>query len=189
MLQLLLSSVALLLGFASAIPIPTNVTRLHLSKRAGGVTSNVWEAAWQTYDYVVIGGGLTGLTVAARLAEDPTTSILVIEAGGDNRWDSRVYDIYTYGQAFGSELDWQLPTDQGRKMIAYVSTLLPLLVLMMFYNCSGKTLGGSTSINGAAWTRGIAAQYDAWSTLLEPSEAYLDWNWSSLFQYMKKVRS
>ena len=36
---------------------------------------------------------------------------------------------------------------------------------------SGKTLGGSSSINGGAWTRGLAAQYDAWSSLLETSEA------------------
>lgn len=51
----------------------------------------------------------------------------------------------------------------------------------------GKTLGGSSSINGAAWTRGMAAQYDAWSTLLEPSEASVGWNWASMFTYMKKV--
>jgi choline dehydrogenase-like flavoprotein len=52
---------------------------------------------------------------------------------------------------------------------------------------SGKTLGGSTSINGAAWTRGLNAQYDALSDLLEPSEANMNWNWDSLFTYMKKV--
>lgn len=54
--------------------------------------------------------------------------------------------------------------------------------------CRGKTIGGSTSINGAAWTRGLDAQYDALSDLLEPSEASVGWNWDSLFSYMKKVR-
>ena len=53
---------------------------------------------------------------------------------------------------------------------------------------SGKTLGGSSSINGAAWTRGLDAQYDAWSQLLEQSEQNLNWNWASMFSYMKKVR-
>jgi choline dehydrogenase-like flavoprotein len=53
--------------------------------------------------------------------------------------------------------------------------------------CSGKTLGGSTSINGAAYTRGLNAQYDAWSSLLEPSEAGVGWNWQNLWSYMKKV--
>jgi hypothetical protein len=54
---------------------------------------------------------------------------------------------------------------------------------------SGKTLGGSSSINGAAWTRGLDAQYDAWSQLLEQSEQNLNWNWASMFQYMKKVQT
>ena len=53
---------------------------------------------------------------------------------------------------------------------------------------SGKTLGGSTSINGAAYTRGLNAQYDAWSSLLETSEASVGWNWQNLWTYMKKAR-
>ncbi|KAL0580899.1 hypothetical protein V5O48_001093 [Marasmius crinis-equi] len=51
---------------------------------------------------------------------------------------------------------------------------------------SGKTLGGSSSINGAHYTRGLAAQYDAWSTLLDSSEANVGWNWQGMFNYMKK---
>jgi choline dehydrogenase len=50
---------------------------------------------------------------------------------------------------------------------------------------SGKTLGGSSSINGAAYTRGMAAQFDALSDLLDPADASLNWNWDSLFGYMK----
>lgn len=38
-----------------------------------------------------------------------------------------------------------------------------------------------------AYTRGLNAQYDAWSTLLEPSEASVGWNWQGLWSYMKKV--
>jgi choline dehydrogenase len=119
MFRFILPSAAFLLTLASATP--SNGAKQTLNKRANGVTWNVWDAAWQTYDYVVVGGGLTGITVAARLAENPSTSILVIEAGGDNRWDSRVYDIYNYGQAFNSELDWQFSADQGRNIVAYVS--------------------------------------------------------------------
>jgi choline dehydrogenase len=48
-------------------------------------------------------------------------------------------------------------------------------------------LGGSSSINGAHYTRGLKAQYDAWSTLLEPSEAKVGWNWNGIFGYMKKA--
>ena len=51
----------------------------------------------------------------------------------------------------------------------------------------GKTLGGSSSINGGTWTRGVKAQYDAFTTLLEPEDADKGWDWEGLFHYMKKV--
>ena len=70
---------------------------------------------------------MAGITVAARLAENPSVTVLVIEAGGDDRNDPRVYDIYRYGEAFGSELMWNWPTDQGRGIIG------------------GKTLGGGST--------------------------------------------
>jgi choline dehydrogenase len=63
-----------------------------------------------------VGAGLTGTTVAARLAENKSVTVLLIEAGNDDRTDSRVYDLYSYGQAFGSSLDWAWPTDQGKTM-------------------------------------------------------------------------
>lgn len=52
---------------------------------------------------------------------------------------------------------------------------------------SGKTLGGSSSISQALYTRGLAAQYDAWSDLLEASDSSVGWNWASLLKYMQKV--
>ncbi|KAI3599065.1 glucose oxidase [Moniliophthora roreri] len=154
MLQLLLGFVALTLHFASGSP--------PLCKRAYGVTNDPLVANGQTFDFIVVGGGLAGTTLAARLAETGTYSVLLVEAGADDRWDPRVYDIYNFGQAFGTSLDWQFQTEHGNMV-------------------SGKTLGGSTSING-----GLAAQYDAWSSLLEPSEANVGWNWNSMFNYMKK---
>ncbi|KAG8718647.1 hypothetical protein FRC08_004742 [Ceratobasidium sp. 394] len=149
--------------------IPASLLSLITSTRAANVvTSNPATVSNKTYDYIIVGGGLTGLTVAARLAEVSTNSVLVIEAGRDDRSDSRIYDIYKYSQAFGTDMDWHFPADQGKTILA------------------GKTLGGSSSINGAAFTRGLAAQYDAWSSLLTPAEQSLNWNWNSLFSYMKK---
>ncbi|KAG5635445.1 hypothetical protein H0H81_011238 [Sphagnurus paluster] len=139
-----------------------------LRKRASGVTTSASAANGQTFDYIVVGGGLTGTTVAARLAENAGVTVLLIEAGADNRLDPRVYDIYNYGQFFGSNLDWSWPAENGRRI------------------SGGKTLGGGSSINGAAYTRGAKEQYDAWSTLLEPSEASVGWNWNGIWGYMKK---
>ncbi|KAL5634055.1 hypothetical protein ACGC1H_006030 [Rhizoctonia solani] len=133
------------------------------------ITASPLDVSNQTYDYVVVGGGLTGLTVASRLTEDPKVKVLVIEAGRDDRRDPRIYDMFAYTQAFGTDMDWNWPlVDRGGRIKA------------------GKTLGGTSSINGAIYTRGHAAQYDAWSDLLTAKEKSLNWNWDSIFKYMKK---
>ncbi|KAF9528704.1 hypothetical protein CPB83DRAFT_308970 [Crepidotus variabilis] len=142
-----------------------------LWKRASGVISDASQANGQTFDYIIVGGGLTGLTVAARLAEDPSHTVLVVEVGADNRNDPRVYDLYRYGDAFNTELTWGWPADQGKLILG------------------GKTLGGGSSINGMAYTRGLSGQYDAWQNLLDPSEANVGWNWQGLFNYMKKAET
>jgi choline dehydrogenase-like flavoprotein len=79
-----------------------------------GVTSSPDEINGRTYDYIVIGGGLAGLTVAGRLTEDPETSVLVVEAGADDRNNPEVFDIYEFTVAFGGPLDWQYTADSGR---------------------------------------------------------------------------
>ncbi|KAH8810280.1 hypothetical protein DL96DRAFT_1505899 [Flagelloscypha sp. PMI_526] len=140
-----------------------------VSAGKSGVTGDPQDASNVTFDYIVVGGGLTGLALASRLSEDASTTVLVIEAGDDNRKDSRVYDVTKSGQFYGSNLDWSWPVDSGRT------------------TDGGKTLGGGSSINGAFWTRGAAAQYDAWSNLLTSDEQILGWNWNNLYTYMKKA--
>jgi choline dehydrogenase len=82
-----------------------------------GLTTSPSDVANKTFDYIIVGGGLTGLTVAGRLAEDPSVTVLVVEAGADDRQNPIVYDIYKYGKAFGTSLDWSWPTDMGRSMV------------------------------------------------------------------------
>ncbi|CAE6445439.1 unnamed protein product [Rhizoctonia solani] len=141
----------------------------HLVDARSVVTTNASEVSNRKYDYIVVGGGLTGITVASRLTEDPKVKVLVIEAGRDDRSDPRIYDMLAYTQAFGTDMDWDWPVVDLNKRIK-----------------GGKTLGGTSSINGAIYTRGHAAQYDAWSDLLTTDERNLNWNWDSIFKYMKK---
>ena len=134
------------------------------------VTSDYNSIAGRNFDYVIVGGGLTGLTVANRLTEDNNVNVLVIEAGNDDRNDPRVYDVGTYGQAFGTNLVWSFPT-------TYQSLSGNTKELK-----GGKTLGGSTSINGAAWNRGHAVQYDSIGSLGNDG-----WSWNDLQNYMNKA--
>jgi NADH dehydrogenase FAD-containing subunit len=78
-----------------------------------GVTTDPTLAANKTFDFIVVGCGLTGIATAARLSENANQTILCIEAGADNRNDPRVYDIYRYGEAFYSELDWSWAAEKG----------------------------------------------------------------------------
>ncbi|TFK97990.1 glucose oxidase [Pterulicium gracile] len=133
-----------------------------------GVTVDPAAAADQTFDYIIVGAGLTGTTVASRLSEDPNVSVLLIEAGGDARQDPRVYDMDRAFEFYASDLDWYWPADQGTHL------------------SGGKTLGGSSSTNGGAYTRAPKEQYDAMSKLLEPEEQSLGWNWNGLSKYMRK---
>ncbi|KAF7303603.1 Glucose oxidase [Mycena indigotica] len=155
-----------LLALASSVSASPN-----LQKRVSGVTYSSNGINGATFDYIVVGGGLAGMTVAARLAENPAITVLLIEAGQDDRSNSQIYDIYEYAQAFGGPMDWAWTAEQGKVIHG------------------GKTLGGSSSINGGHWTRGLAAQYDSWSKLLEDSEQSVGWNWNGIFNYMKKAES
>ena len=76
-----------------------------------------WSVDGQTFDYIIVGGGLAGLTVAGRLSEDSAKTVLVIEAGNDDRTNKSVYDVLEYGAAFGSSLTWTWETDLGRDIL------------------------------------------------------------------------
>ncbi|KAJ7763137.1 hypothetical protein DFH07DRAFT_939310 [Mycena maculata] len=158
-----------LISFAVLALASSSAAVPNLGKRVSGVTTSSTGINGSTFDYIVIGGGLAGMTVAGRLTEDPDITVLLIEAGEDDRTNPEIYDVYDYSDAFGGPMDWAWSAEEGRVIHG------------------GKTLGGSSSINGGHWTRGLNAQYDAWSTLLEDDEASVGWNWAGMFEYMKKA--
>ena len=89
-----------------------------LPEAASGVTTDPSLANGQTFDYIVVGAGLAGTVVDARLAENASLTILLIEAGQDERTNPLIYDIYRYGEAFNDRsLTWYWPTDQGRGLL------------------------------------------------------------------------
>ena len=136
---------------------------------ANGITSDPSVAADKAFDYIIAGGGLTGLTVASRVSEDPSISVLVIEAGQDDHADPRVNDVRTYGQAFDTELDHAIYSTPVQSQDSKGLLLV-----------AGKTLGGSGSINGASWTKGPRTQYDVLPILTGDDS----WGWDGLNEFM-----
>lgn len=102
-----LATFAILLGCAIILTRPVLAD-------ISGITTDAAAANGKTFDYIVVGGGTAGMTVAARLAEDPNMTILMVEAGGDNRTNPDVFDVLKFSNLLGGPLDWAWPADQGK---------------------------------------------------------------------------
>lgn len=126
-----------------------------------------------TYDYVIVGAGSAGCVLANRLSANPAIRVLLLEAGGNDAhpylrvpigigmlWKHRLFDW-----GFDSEPDAAL---HGRQ-----------LVLLR-----GKVLGGSSSVNAMAFTRGHPANYDHWSRHGAPG-----WSYAEVLPYFKRVET
>ncbi|ORY67689.1 GMC oxidoreductase [Pseudomassariella vexata] len=135
--------------------------------RDQGCSSATKETA---YDYVVVGGGTSGLVVAKRLSEDLSVSVLVIEAGDSVFNNVNVTNPNGYGLAFGTEIDYAYQTVNQTYGGGLIQTMR-----------AGKALGGTSTINGMAYTRAEISQIDAWEQVGNDG-----WNWDSLFPYYLK---
>ncbi|KAG6918273.1 hypothetical protein DXG01_015647 [Tephrocybe rancida] len=132
--------------------------------------ANLAASTASLYDYVIVGGGSAGLALAARLSEDPSKSIAVLEAGGSGNDNSNITDLRLNRENYGSSVDWQFVTvpqaHAGGRTQAQVQ---------------GKVLGGSSAINSGMYTRGNKIEYDALEAL-----GAKGWNWNSTFAFSKQ---
>jgi len=135
-----------LLGVAEALPnygISESVLALPIADSVDDrVIHDPDDVKGRSYDYIIVGGGLTGLTTAARLTEHPDISVLVIESGF---WESDrsadVYDLTHYGRVFETAIDHKFAI--GIQAIDNRSQVVH----------SGHGLGGSTLLNGGTWSK------------------------------------
>jgi choline dehydrogenase-like flavoprotein len=104
-----------------------------------------------SYHYVIAGAGSAGCVLAGRLSADPACRVVLLEAGGsDRKREIRIPAAFT--KLLGTAYDWNHRTSKQ-----------PQLSDRELYWPRGKTLGGSSSINGQIWTRGHRVDYDGWA--------------------------
>src|SRR5499427_3552288 len=113
------------------------------------------------YDFIVCGSGTSGSVVAARLAADLNTHVLLLEAGGADETDL-VTNPNRWPMTLGSELDWGFVTEPS-----------PHLNGRAIGYSMGKVLGGGSSINVSTWSRGHRADWDFYASESDdPSWSY-----------------
>lgn len=124
-----------------------------------------------TFDYIIVGAGSAGCVLANRLTADPSIRVLLLEAGGR---DNYLWIHIPVGLAYihnNPRVDW-----------CYESEPEPHLDNRRIRMPRGKTLGGSSSINGMVFVRGHASDYDQWRQM-----GNTGWGWDDVLPYFRKL--
>jgi choline dehydrogenase-like flavoprotein len=122
------------------------------------------------YDYIIVGAGSAGCVLANRLTEDPAVTVLLIEAGGRD-WHPYIHVPLGMGRMHDYGMfDWGYETDPE-----------PNLNNRRIEAMRGKVLGGSSSINVMAYTRGNRGDYDRWA-----QKGARGWSYADVVPYFQR---
>ena len=129
--------------------------------------------AEDTYDYIVTGAGSAGCVMAARLSENGRHRVLLLEAGppDTNPW---IHIPLGFARTYvNPKINWMFETVPQPQMAG-----------RQLYLPRGKTLGGSSSINGMVYIRGNHGDYDEWR-----QRGCVGWDFDSVLPYFKKAEN
>ncbi len=127
----------------------------------------------ETFDYVIVGAGSAGCVLANRLSEDPATSICVLEAGPRD-WHPYIHLPAGFIKTFHMKgINWAYQQEPG-----------PYTGGRSIYAPRGKTLGGSSSINGHIYNRGQRQDFDTWA-----QSGNRGWGYPDVLPYFKRLES
>lgn len=119
------------------------------------------------FDIIIVGAGTAGCLLANRLSADPKRRVLLVEAGGSDRYPWIHVPVGYLYCIDNPRTDWCFRTE-NEPALGGRSLLYP----------RGRTLGGSSSINGMIYMRGQASDYDGWAT----STGLNEWAWNSVLE-------
>ncbi|KDN45610.1 GMC oxidoreductase [Tilletiaria anomala UBC 951] len=166
------ATVLAVVSCSHALPIQENGAADFISSLLANAAAQPRDRPASGVDYVVLGGGTAGLTVAARLSEGGKYTVAVLEAGPDGRGDPIIDTPGQFGADLGTKYDWNMTTQPQSNGVPAVGWP------------RGHVLGGSSALNFLVWDRPNKREIDAWEQLGSPG-----WNWDFVYKYIKKAET